>query len=291
MEIRRWQDRYSKDCALKYPSEATQKNYISTVVGFLWHFKNEAEPKSIKTYQIKDWLLTFETINTRNHKLCAIKSFYEITVGMPLKLDKIPFAKRDKKLPKVLEEDEIQAMFDNCHNTKHYAILAILYACGLRVGEVINLKLEDINEDTIDIICAKGRKDRIVPLPEDLKFIIDAYIKEYNPKIYLFNGQFPNKELRYSERSINEFLKQISFRAGINKKIHAHLFRHSYATHSLEQGTSLPFLQEILGHNNPKTTQIYLHTSRKSIGRVQSPLQNIRININQIENTKQKQLK
>lgn len=287
MEIPTWHKRYCTDSALKYPSKATQENYQSTVLGFLHYFKNEVDPAHIKTDFIKDWLLTFETINTRNHKLCAIKSFYQITVGMPLKLDKIPFSKRDKKVPKVLEEDEIQAMFDNCHNLKHLTIISILYACGLRISEIINLKIADINSDTIDIICAKGRKDRIVPLPENVKALIDMYIKEYSPQVYLFNGQFPKKELRYSERSINEFLKQIAFKAGINKNVHAHLFRHSYATHNLENGISLPFLQEILGHSNPKTTSIYLHTSRKSIARVPSPIQNIRINMPKLSNQKQ----
>jgi len=248
----------------------------------LWYFKNEEDPSHIKTDDIKEWLLRFETINTRNHKLCAIKSFYQITVGMPLKLEKIPFSKKDKKVPKILEEDEIQAMFDNCHNLKHLTILSILYACGLRISEVINLKIADINTDTIDVICGKGRKDRIVPLPENVKALIDMYIKEYEPNLYLFNGQFPKKELRYSERSINEFLKQIAFKAGIDKNIHAHLFRHSYATHNLESGISLPFLQEILGHNSPKTTAIYLHTSRKSISRISSPIKNIRINMPQL---------
>lgn len=279
MNFRIWYDRYSKDCELKYPSDKTHKSYKNSVGMFLSYFKEEIDPKSIHVDKIKEWLLTFETINTRNHKLCAIKSFYQITVGMPLKLDKIPFSKKDKKVPKILEEDEIQAMFDNCHNLKHLTILSILYACGLRISEVINLKIADINTDTIDIICAKGRKDRIVPLPYNVKELINLYIKEYSPKIYLFNGQFPEKELRYSERSINEFLKQIAFKAGIDKNIHAHLFRHSYATHNLENGIPLPFLQEILGHNSPKTTAIYLHTSRKSISRIGSPIQNIRINM------------
>lgn len=282
MDFRKWYDRYSKDCELKYPSNRTHKSYKNSVNLFLSYFKEEIDPKSIHIDKIKNWLLTFETINTRNHKLCAIKSFYQITVGMPLKLDKIPFSKKDKKVPKILEEDEIQAMFDNCHNLKHLTILTVLYACGLRISEVINLKIADINTDTIDIVCAKGRKDRIVPLPENVKALIDMYIKEYSPQVYLFNGQFPKKELRYSERSINEFLKQIAFRAGINKNIHAHLLRHSYATHNLESGISLPFLQEILGHNSPKTTSIYLHTSRKSIARVPSPIQNIRINMPQL---------
>lgn len=273
MNITEWHERYCKDSALKYPSKATQENYQSTVLRFLHYFKNEVDPAHIKTDLIKSWLLTFETINTRNHKLCGIKSFYEITVGMPLKLDKIPFSKKDKKLPQVIEENEIQAILNACTNLKHKTIICLLYACGLRISEVINLKIKHLNTDTIDIICAKGRKDRIVPLPGKLKDLIDFYIEEYQPKEYLFNGW--KNEPQYSERSINQFLKDLASKAGINRNIHAHLLRHSYATHSLEQGTQLPFLQEILGHNSPKTTQIYLHTSRKSISRIQSPIQNL----------------
>lgn len=275
MDSGKWSERYSVDCDLKYQSEATRDNYKSCVTQFLYYFKDQEQPKSISTELIKNWLLTFETINTRNHKLCAVKSFYEITVGMPLKLDKIPFARKDKKLPQIIEEEEIKSILKTCSNLKHKTIICILYGCGLRISEVINLKIENINYNTIDIICAKGRKDRIVPMPKLLKDLIEFYIAEYEPQEFLFNGQFPEKELRYNERSINEFLKKYAKLAGITKNIHAHLFRHSYATHSLEQGTSLPFLQEILGHNNPKTTQIYLHTSRKSIGLVNSPLENV----------------
>lgn len=277
MIFRKWYDRYSNDCELKYPSPRTHKSYKNSVGMFLNYFKNEVEPKSISTEDIKKWLLTFQTINTRNHKLCAIKSFYEITVGMPLKLDRIPFSKKDKKLPQVIEENEIQAMIKVCTNLKHKTILCILYACGLRMSEIINLKMTHLNTDTIDIILGKGNKDRIVPLPARLKLLIDQYMLQYNPNTYLFNGQFPDRDLRYNERSINAFLKQLATKVGITRRVHAHLLRHSYATHSLEQGTSLPFLQEILGHSNPKTTQIYLHTSRKSISRVNSPINNIDI--------------
>src|SRR3990170_5044013 len=133
MIFRKWYDRYSIDSKLKYPSIKTQENYLCSVGTFLKYFENEIEPKSISTDKIKEWLLTFETINTRNHKLCAIKSFYSITVGMPLKLDKIPFSKRDKKVPKIIEENEIQSILDVCTNLKHKTIICLLYACGLRI--------------------------------------------------------------------------------------------------------------------------------------------------------------
>lgn len=271
MNITEWSERYCKDSALKYPSKATQENYQCTVKLFLEYFKKETDPKHIKTGSIKEWLLTFQTINTRNHKLCAIKSFYEITVGMPLKLDKIPFSKKDKKLPEILDREEIQALFNVCANKKHKLIMTILYACGLRVGEILNLKLTHINKDTIDIKCAKGRKDRIVPLPGKLKQRIDEYIFENSPNTYLFNGQ-SKSDLRYDEKSINSFLKKYGSLAGIKTNMHAHKLRHCYATHTLEDGTTLPFLQEILGHSSSKTTSIYIHTSRASIARQSSPV-------------------
>lgn len=270
-----WHGKYCVDSGLKYPSEKTQKNYQSTVLGFLWRFKDEETPSHIKTDAIKEWLLTFETINTRNHKLCAIKSFYEITVGMPLKLEKIPFSKRDNKVPKIIEEDEIQAMITACDNLKHKTILCLLYACGLRIGEVINLKIEDIGIDTIDIILAKGRKDRIVPLPENLRDLINKYISVYSPKIYLFNGW--KNEFKYTEGSVRHFLKDIAVKAGVKTHVNPHKFRHSFATHSLEQGTSIVYLQEILGHSSPKTTSIYLHTSRKAIAKIHSPLNSMQL--------------
>ena len=273
MENRKWAERYSTDCNSKYQSEATRKNYKHCINQFLVAFDRYNEPKEVSTQEIKEWLLRFDTINTRRHLLSAIKSFYQLTVGMPNKIDKIPYPKKDKKLPEVIEESEIQAIIRVCTNKKHKAIIALLYGCGLRISEVINLKIEHLKESTIDIKLAKGRKDRIVPYPPYLKKFIEEYMEEYNPKEYLFNGW--KNEPQYSERSINQFIKQLAEKAGIKKNIHAHLFRHSYATHNLERGVSLPFIQEILGHSKPTTTAIYLHTSRKSISNIGSPLESM----------------
>ncbi len=132
MDFTKWYNRYCTDSRLKYPSIRTQENYQCSVGTFIKYFEKEIDPQHISTQSIKEWLLTFKTINTRNHKLCAIKSFYEITVGMPLKLDKIPFSKKNKQLPIVLSVDEIQRMFDVCENKKHKVILALLYSCSLR---------------------------------------------------------------------------------------------------------------------------------------------------------------
>jgi len=279
MDFRKWHDKYSIDCKLKYPSKRTQENYLCSVGTFLRYFEKEIEPKSISTQSIKEWLLTFETINTRNHKLCAIKSFYEITVGMPLKLDKIPFSKKDKKLPIVLSQDEIQRMFNVCSNKKHKVILALLYSCSLRVSELLNLKWKDIDRSRmiINIIQAKGNKDRQVGLNDILIKLLTEYYQEYKPKEYVLNGQ--NDSLQYSERSVGEVVKQLAIKAGIcNKRVYTHLMRHTSATHLVENGVDINLIQKILGHSNVKTTNVYLHISHNLISKINSPLQNIKFN-------------
>lgn len=274
MDCRRWLEKYSIDCRLKYSSDNTCDNYISCVSTFLEQFKNYREPKEIRTEEIKKWLLTFSTINTRNHKLCAIKSFYAITVGMPIKLEKIPFSKKDKKLPIVLSVNEIQKMFSVCENTKHKVILALLYSCGLRVSELINLKWEHIDRsrNIINIIQAKGKKDRQVMLAPVIIPLLEKYWREYKSKIYILNGW--KDELQYSERSVGQVIKQLADKAGIkNKRVYTHLIRHCTMTHLLEQGTDISIIQKIAGHQNPKTTQIYTHISHNLIAKTTSPIQ------------------
>lgn len=278
MEIRKWYDRYSTDCKLKYSSTKTQENYLCSVGTFLKYFENEIEPKSISNQSIKEWLLKFETINTRNHKLCAIKSFYELTVGMPLKLDKIPFSKKDKKLPIVLSVAEIQKMFNVCENKKHKVILSLLYSCGLRVSELINLKWQHIDRSRmiINIIQAKGNKDRQVMLAPQLIPLLETYWKEYKPKEYVLNGW--KDEPQYSERSVGQVIKQLAAKAGINnKRVYTHLMRHCSFTHMVESGTDINLIQKLAGHSNVKTTAIYTHISHNLISSIQSPINNINI--------------
>jgi integrase/recombinase XerD len=279
MNIPIWLDRYCTDSKLKYPSVKTQENYQSSVKSFLYKFKDAKEPSRISTQEIKEYLCTFDTINTRNHKLCAIKSFYEITVGMPLKLDKIPFSKKDKKLPIVLSVEEIQKMFDVCDNLKHKVILSLLYSCGLRVSELINLKWENIDRSRmiINIIKAKGNKDRQVMLSSDLIPLLEKYYFQYKPKEYVLNGQFTEKELRYSERSVGEVIKQLATKAGISKRVYTHLMRHCSFTHMVESGCDINLIRELAGHSNVKTTNIYLHISHNHISKIKSPLSQIKL--------------
>lgn len=272
MDCRKWIDRYSIDCRLKYNSLATQNNYISQVTSFCYRFVNYREPKEIPTSEIKLWLLEKESPNTRNHRLCSIKSFYELTVKMPVKLGRIPFAKKEEKLPIPLSEDETKRLFSACTNIKHKAILALLFGCGLRIGDVINLRPGNIDasSDVIRIVGGKGGKDRVVPLGERILSLLRNYYKEYKPKSgYMFDGQFGGQ---YSQRSVNLFIKEIGRRAGIKKHLHSHLGRHSYASQLYSNGTDLAKIGTILGHKSDKTTRIYAKTTPCIISKISSPI-------------------
>ncbi len=276
MDIRKWSDKYSIDIRLLYNSDNTRKNYISQVNCFLLHFENEIEPKSIPNEKIKLWLLEAKTINTRKHRLCAINSFYKHTVGMPSKIQKIPYPKAEKKLPIVLSKDEIQRMFDVCDNLKHKVILSILYACGLRVSELINLKWCHIDRSrmVINIIGAKGNKDRQVMLPESLIPLLIKYYLAYKSKEYVLNGQ---SGIQYTDRSVLQVVKQLADKAGIHKRVYTHLMRHCSFTHMCEGGTDINIIQKLAGHNNVKTTMIYTHMSHNIISNVNSPLNSINL--------------
>lgn len=276
MNLEKWINRYKTDCEMKYNSDATKYNYTSGVKSFLVKFNKYSEPKEIPTQEIKEYLLTFKTINTRKHNICAIKSFYQLTVGMPNKIDKIPYPKSDKKLPIVLSVDEIKSMFKVCENLKHKVILALLYSCGLRVSELINLKWKHIDRSRmiINIIQAKGNKDRQVMLTPELLPLLEKYYFEYKPKEYVLNGQ---TNIQYTDRSVGEVVKQLAVKAGISKRVYTHLMRHCSFTHMVENGTDINLIQKLAGHSNVKTTSIYLHISHNHISKIQSPLSNIEL--------------
>ena len=276
MDSGKWLNKYSVDCKLKYPSVATQKNYISQVDKFLCDFKQYEQPKSIPTQDIKEWLLKTKSPNTRNHKLCAIKSFYEITVGMPLKLDKIPYSRKEQILPMPLSLEETKKLFKACKNKKHLAILSLLFGCGLRVGEVLSLKPQQIDRANmvIHIKNGKGNKDRYVPLDSSVLKILEDYWREYKPDLYMFNGQYstPIKPTKYTLGSINQFLKDIALEAGLTKNLHSHLGRHSYASQLVENGTDIALIQNILGHKKQSTTMIYAKVTSSRISKIKSPI-------------------
>ena len=277
MEIPKYIDLYRKDLQLKNYAVTSIDNYVSQVKLFLYdHNKIFTEPAKINEQAIKYWLLKAKSINGRKHRLSALKLFYRLTIKQPMKFKYIEYPKADKKLPIVLSVEEIQKMFSACDNLKHRVILALLYSCGLRVSELINLKWQHIDRSrmVINIIQAKGNKDRQVMLTPQLIPLLEKYWNEYKSKEYVLNGQFG---IQYSDRSVGEVVKQLANKAGINKRVYTHLMRHCSFTHLVEQGCDIALVQKLAGHSNIKTTNLYLHISHNLISKIQSPLSNIQI--------------
>lgn len=267
MEIRKWESKYSIDCESKYQSNHTRSTYMYCVGKFLLHFKNYTEPKAIPTQDIKAWLLTFQTLNTRKQMLCSINSFYSLTVGMPNKIKSIPYPKKEKSLPKVIDKDFLVERITSIKNLKHKAILMLGFSCGLRVSEVINLKMDCIDRHRMLILIrnGKGNKDRYVTMSHNLLHTLEEYYKVFKPKAFLFNGQDGTSP--YTASSANKIVKKY-----LGNKYHYHQLRHSNATALLESGTDISVIQKLLGHNNIKTTMIYTHVTNAYLSKVKMPM-------------------
>lgn len=270
-------DRYKNELIrLKYASNSI-KVYMQCFNKFLLHFKAR-DYRNISDDDIKNFLLFLvETDNIsseyQNQIINAVKFYYEKVLHRPRKTYNINRPRKETKLPVVISQGEVKAMFDVCTNLKHKAILLIIYSAGLRESEVINLQVSDIDSKNmvIHIRQAKGAKDRLAPLSAKMLEVLRDYYKEYKPKLYLFEGQFSYK---YSATSIQSIIKQLAAKANVNRRVYPHLIRHCFATHSFEAGTELALLQKVLGHKNIKTTMIYTHISTQSISGMSTPDQN-----------------
>ncbi len=279
MKISEHTDKLRKHLEFRNYSKMSVKNYCSNFAGFLSHFEKMGitHPDRINSNMVIEFLSQFKEPSTHSGYHSAIKIYYEkiARVGIE-KFKYIERPKRNKKLPIVLSVDEIQRMFDVCENKKHRVILALLYSCSLRVSELINLKWEHIDRSRmiINIIQAKGKKDRQVGLNEPLIKLLTEYYNQYKSKGYVLNGQ--NDSPQYSERSVGEVVKQLAVKAGIcNKRVYTHLMRHTSATHMVESGIDINLIQKLLGHSNVKTTNVYLHISHNHIRKINSPLNQI----------------
>lgn len=200
----------------------------------------------------------------------ALKLYYREIFGQSINLEFLFPSRKPDKLPVVIARKEVIKIIGKANNIKHKSMIAVVYSAGLRVGELIALKIKDIDSSrmVIHIKSGKGNKDRIVPLSEKTLSMLREYYKEYVPKQYLFEGQ---KGGRYSSSSFNKLLQAAARRAKINKHITAHILRHSYATHLLENGTDIRVIQKLLGHNSIKTTMIYTQVTTPTLLNVTSP--------------------
>jgi len=256
-------------------SKNTIENY-SSCLNVFFSKSTKDHPKNINETDIMDFLSNCIQINTQRNYHSAIKKFYAICLHQKDKFKHIPYAKQSRKLPIPLSVEEVQKMFSVCENLKHKVILSLLYSCGLRVSELINLKWSNIDRSRmiINIIAGKGNKDRQVMLDGSLIPLLEKYYLEYKCKPYILDGQGNNKQ--YSSTSVNQVMKQLAEKAGINKRVYTHLMRHNCFTHMVENGTDINLIQKLAGHSNVKTTLVYTHISHNLISKIKSPLSAIK---------------
>jgi site-specific recombinase XerD len=247
-------------------SKRTSDNYLSHIKRFLQTQIKSAAHLNAADFQSYLDNYNFTSVSQQNQIINAIRFLYKF--GLDKKYDKVSFKrpKSEKKLPKVIDGDFIKEQLSKIKNLKHKTILSLTYSVGLRVSEVVNLKIEDIDSKRmiIHIKNAKGRKDRIVPLSQNILQLLREYYKEYKPINHLFNGQ---NTLKYSSESCNKIIKQY-----LGKEYHIHQLRHSCFTNLLECGVNLRIIQKIAGHSNVKTTEIYTHVSNRLLSEIVLPI-------------------
>ncbi len=258
---------YSKRTLKAYKNHS--KNYLS--FGML-------DPKKIYNGEaIKEYLLLLvdeKQVSRSYHTqaVSALKFFYERVLDSYAVTITIPRPKKETKLPVVLSREEVLGIFNQVSNPKHKAILMVMYSAGLRVSEVTRLRLEDLDvkRHLIHVRGAKGCKDRYTLLSDVAAKVVHAYKNCFAPKEFLFPGQ--NEDRCITTRTVERIVEEAAEKAGIKKRVTAHTLRHSFATHLLEAGTDLRYIQELLGHKSSKTTEIYTHVTIRDIGRIRSPL-------------------
>lgn len=261
---------------LKGYSTSTQRTYLNELHAF-FALLGKTAAQTLNTQRLKDYLSYCHTQlglseNTIHSRMNAMKFYYEQVLGKEKLFWEIPRPKKPIQLPKVISEQKIFQGLLAINNLKHKTILLLAYSAGLRVSEAVRTKLTDINRDRMQLFISKskGKKDRVVPLAQAMLPILDAYITAFNPTEWLFENQEKNNH--YSARSAQIVFKQAYASLDLPPNLSFHSLRHSYATHMLENGTSIAYIQELLGHNDIKTTLRYTHVSKKELGKIENPL-------------------
>ena len=249
------------------------KTYKNALAKFLVAFQ-PYDLEQVTVQQIQNFMHSLQVQHRisavyQKQILASITKFYLLYYNRKLNLSTLYPKRKSKPLPKYLTVREVKKLLQQCANLKHACILKILYGCGLRISEVIALKIADIDSSAMRLIvrAAKGNKDRVLPLPQTLLQNLRQYYLAYRPQDYLFEGQHGGK---YSAKSIQNFIKKYAREANIIKSVTPHMLRHSYATHQLENGINIRYVQELLGHNSIKTTELYTHVTK--VSKITSPL-------------------
>lgn len=252
-------------------TRSTYKNMIEVFFGYF----TDKKPDEISNEDINAFINELNvgrgySASYLRQMIGAIKLFYAKRVNRKVILDDLDIPKRRKQLPKVLSLEEVNGILDNLKNLKHRTMVSLQYGCGLRVSELLALKAEHFNKDrkTVMIMNSKGNTDRRINVSDSLLKLLREYWLAYKPNNYLFEGQFGGQ---YSDRSVNQVLKRAAQKANIKRHVSSHMLRHSYATHLLENGVDLRYIQELLGHKSSKTTEIYTYVSKHKLESLPSP--------------------
>lgn len=260
-------------------SSNTIKTYSEALKSFLIFYNSKAikdiTNEDVIMYNNEYILKNMLSASYQNQIVNAIKLYFKIVKETAIEIEKIHRPKQGKVLPNVLSKEEVKAILSAHNNLKHKAMLSLIYSCGLRCGELLALQPHHIDSKRNIVLLknSKGKKDRIVPLSSKILDMLREYYIIHKPKTYLFEGQKEGSP--YDARSLQQVLKQALNKTKITKPVTLHWLRHSYATHLLENGTDLRYIQELLGHNSSKTTEIYTHVSTKNIQKIKSPFDDL----------------
>jgi integrase/recombinase XerD len=256
-------------------SESTIKNY-SGGLSLFFRFTANKNPLEITNEDLesfhKNYIISRKySASFQSLVINAVKLYFSNRLKRKLEPIEIERPKQPRLLPRVLSKEAVKAILQAHQNVKHRTMLSLIYACGLRRGELLNLKPEDIdsNRGMLRINQGKGKKDRLVPVGKKMLDLLQEYTGYEKPKVYLFEGQMVGQ--KYNERSLQQVLKQALKKTNLKQPVTLHWLRHSYATHLLESGTDLRYIQELLGHTSSRTTEIYTHVSEKSLEKIKSP--------------------
>ena len=270
--------RMLEDLQLRHYSPTTIRLYLYAIREFAKHFgkpPDQLGAEHIRRYQL--FLTKEKKVSTSTYVLmvCALRFFYTHTLHRKVAIERIPFPRRERKLPMILSRDEVKALLEAPRDLRYRAMLAILYGSGLRVSEVARLKVADIDSarNVLWVRSGKGRKDRQALLPPKLRELLRCYWRTRRPTDWLFPGADPSQPV--SVKTIFRACRQAAHSAGIAKSVHPHLLRHAFATHLLEAGTNLRTIQILLGHANLETTARYLQVADVNVRATISPLESL----------------
>lgn len=267
-------DNYLQKLELKKYANNTVKTYVSCFENYLNYYNkhnvNKLDENDVRNYL--EYLIKMERSDSYiNQSINSIKFYYETVLGMPNRFYSIERPGKKRKLPIILSKEDVSLIIASSNNLKHKCIISLLYSAGLRRSELLNLKLEDIESKRmlIRVRDAKGNKDRYTLLSEKVLKDLRLYYIEYKPKNYLFEGQ---TKKQYSPNSVGKVVSNAAIKAGIKIPVSSHILRHSFATHLLESGVDIRYIQLLLGHNSTKTTEIYTHVAKSSFDFIKNPL-------------------